>query len=136
MGVGVLTESSGLRWLRWKSFRLFSCWSGVALCLICCRGGGSVRSLAWGGGGGSASTLCCEKFIRTLLSTETMFNSVHLSTPISFLSCRSALCHADRHEAGQQNTRVPKVPGQTHGPAGDGKFDLPLCCLLLGGVPR
>ena len=35
---------------------------------------------------------------------------------------RPAVCHADGHEAGQQITRVQKVPHQTHGPAGVGKL--------------
>lgn len=37
-------------------------------------------------------------------------------------SHRSTLCHADRHEAGQQDSGVPQVPGQTHGPAGVGEW--------------
>ncbi|CAF94695.1 unnamed protein product, partial [Tetraodon nigroviridis] len=34
----------------------------------------------------------------------------------------SSLCHADRHEAGQQESGVPQVPGQAHGPAGVGEW--------------
>lgn len=33
---------------------------------------------------------------------------------------RPAVCHADGDEAGQQNARMPEVPHQTHGPAGNG----------------
>lgn len=56
---------------------------------------------------------------------------------------RSTLRHADGHEAGQQNPRVPQVPGEAHGPAGVGECEqqtrgrlrvsqfMALLCLLM-----
>lgn len=55
-----------------------------------------------------------------------MFNSL---SP----SCRSTLCDADWHEAGQQNSRVPQIPGETDGSAGVGECEQMQCDPLRFG---